>query len=447
MTGPQTPDEIVSTKMHRIASIAKRMPDESLRSLAHHMDNNWLEAAYKRTRKDGAAGIDGMTASEYSEGLQENLLSLLDRAKSGRYRAPAVKRVYIPKGDGRNVRALGIPTLEDKILQRAVVMLLEPVYEQDFLDCSYGFRPGRNAHQALEHLWKQTMDMEGCWLVEVDIKDFFDSVEHEHLRSFVRKRVCDGVLTRLIGKWLKAGVMEDGFIQNHTQGTPQGGVISPLLANIYLHEVMDKWFEEQIRPAMKGCGFLIRYADDFVMGFANEEDARRMMAVLPKRLGKYGLTLHPEKTRLIDFRRPPKRPGGGGKGGSGTFDLLGFTHFWGKGRRNNWVVKRKTAKSRFARAVKSISLWCRRFRHRPVREQHDSLQRKLQGHYGYYGITGNMAALSRFRQAVEREWRKWLHRRSQKRRMPWRRFKRLLTRYPLPRPRVVHSSLRCTAKP
>ena len=339
----------VSTKQQRIAEVAGQVPG-ALTSLSHHIDLNWLHEAYRRTRKNGAPGVDGQTAKEYEAELEENLQSLLDRAKSGeRYKAPPVRRVYIPKGDG-STRPLGIPTFEDKILQRAVVMAMEPVYEQDFLDCSYGFRPGRSAHQALEAGWKRLMDMGGGWVLEVDIRKFFDTLDHRHLREILERRVRDGVILRLIGKWLKAGVMESGSYMRPESGTPQGGVISPLLANIYLHEVMDVWFEREVKPRMKGSSFLIRYADDLIIGFKLESDASRVMDILPKRFGEYGLTLHPDKTRLIDFRKP-QEPEDAGKRGPGSFDLLGFTFFWAKSRKGNWVVKQRTAKSRLRIAL------------------------------------------------------------------------------------------------
>jgi group II intron reverse transcriptase/maturase len=256
----------VCTKQQRIAELARRMPDAGFTSLAYYIDLEWMYEAYRRTRKDGAVGVDDVTAEAYEADLEGNLRDLLERFKSGRYFAPPVKRVYIPKGDGR-FRPIGIPALEDKILQRAVVMVLSSLYEEDFLDCSYGFRPGRSVHQALEALWKGVMDMGGCWVLEVDIKSYFDTVEHKHLREFVRKRVHDGVLLRVIGKWLKAGVFEDGAIRYPEEGTPQGGVISPLLSNIYLHEVLDVWFEEEVKPRLNGEAKLIRFADDYVILF------------------------------------------------------------------------------------------------------------------------------------------------------------------------------------
>src|SRR5947209_4491374 len=360
MTGAQEPDP-VSTKQQRIAELAKQSPQLGFTSLNHHLDLIWLVEAYNRTRKDGAPGVDGQTADDYGLNLLENLPSLLDRAKSGTYQAPPVRRVRIPKGTGNETRPLGIPTLEDKILQRAVVMALEPIYEQDFLNCSYGFRPGRSAHQGLQALWQQVMDLGGCWLVEVDIRKYFDTLDHAHLRQLLRLRVRDGVLLRLIDKWLQAGVLEDGNLTYPEAGTPQGGVISPLLANVYLHYVLDVWFENDVKPCLKGRAFLVRYADDFVMGFACERDARRVLDVLPKRFGKYGLTIHPEKTRLVPFRRPARVAATGSGSGSPpeSFDFLGFTHFWSRSKQDNWVVKRKTADSRFHRAVKKIAAWCR----------------------------------------------------------------------------------------
>ena len=429
--------ELISTKQETIATLARKEPKLVLTTLAHHMDEQWLREAYRRTRKSGAVGVDGVTSAEYEADLEENLKSLLDRFKSGRYRAPAVRRVHLPKAGGQT-RPIGIPTLEDKILQRAVLMVLEPVYEQDFLDCSYGFRPGRGAHQALEALWRNLMDIGGGWVIDIDIQSFFDSVDFAHLRSFLDQRVRDGVIRRAIGKWLQAGVMEEGVVWYPERGTPQGGVLSPLLANVYLHEVLDLWFEQEVQPRLRGRAYLVRYADDALLIFEEEGDARRVLDVLPKRFGRYGLKLHPEKTRLVDFRRPrgPK------KGTGHSFDLLGFTHFWGRSRKGRWIVKRKTAKDRFSRALKRIGQWCRSNRHRRVADQHLALNRKLRGHYAYYGVTGNARALGRFRHSVERLWRKWLHRRSRASRMDWERFKRLLCQYPLESPKVVHSIYR-----
>jgi group II intron reverse transcriptase/maturase len=417
-------------------------------SLNHHIDLEWLHEAYERTRKDGAVGVDGQTAEAYAANLQENLQSLLDRAKTGTYQAPPVRRVHIPKGTGGDTRPIGIPTFEDKVLQRAVVMVLEAIYEQDFYDGSYGFRPGRSAHDALQSLWEQTMRMGGGWILDVDIQKFFDTLDHAHLRALLQHRVRDGVLLRLIGKWLNAGVLENGNLSYPDAGSPQGGVISPALSNVFLHYVLDVWFEQMVQPNLKGRAFLIRYADDFVMGFANEEDARRVLDVLPKRFGKYGLTLHPDKTRLVPFRRPPRRSGGkdSGRGSQpGTFDLLGFTHYWGLSLKGAWVVKRKTAKSRLTRALRTVAQWCRINRHQPIAEQHQTLSQKLRGHFAYYGITGNSKSLSRFGYEVTWIWRKWLSRRRRQGGYTWPQFNRLLKRYPLPPAVAVHSEYRRTA--
>ena len=330
-----------------------------------------------------------------------------------------------------------VPTFEDKVLQRAVAMVLNAVYEQDFLSCSYGFRPGRSAHQALDALWRATMNVGGGWVIEVDIRHFFDSVGHGHLRTILDQRVRDGVIRRTIDKWLNAGVQHDGAIRYPDGGTPQGGVISPLLANVYLHEVLDVWFEQEVRPRLDGSASLIRYADDATMVFAREADARRVMTVLAKRFARYGLTLHPAKTKLIDFRKPT-----GNGGGPGSFDVLGFTHFWGRSRKGTWVVQRKTSRSRFGRGLHRVVEWCRRNRHRPVREQHKALVAKVRGHHNYFGITGNSRALGSFMYEAQRAWRKWLNRRSGRARMTWERFNLIVRRYPLPEPRVVHSIYR-----
>jgi group II intron reverse transcriptase/maturase len=360
-----------------------------------------MHQAYRNINKKASAGIDGVEYEEFEEKLEDNLVEIVNKLKSGKYRAPAVKRTNIPKGDGKT-RPIGIPTLADKVMQRAVTMVLD-----------------------------------------VDIKGYFDNIDHGHLRSFLDLRVNDGVIRRAIDKWLKAGVMEEGVLSYPGIGTPQGGVISPLLANIYLHEILDKWFEWEVKPRLRDKAFMVRYADDFVIVCKDPRDAQRVFEVLPKRLGRFGLELHPIKSKMIDFRRPPK----GGCEGS-TFDLLGFTHYWGKSRKGYTVVKKKTAKDRFSRALKRVAEWCRINRHRKVREQWKTLCLKLNGHYNYYGVTGNYKALSRFFYEVNKIWRKWLNRRSQKGRMNWDKFNRLLGRYKLSPP-VCKASIyrRKTANP
>ena len=438
----------VSTRLQRIADLAREAPERAFLSLAHHIDVEFLREAFRRTRKDGATGVDGQTGKDYEERLEENLLSLLDRFKSGRYKAPPVRRTYVPKGDGKKERPIGIPTFEDKVLQRAVTMVLEAVYEQDFLACSYGYRPGRSAHAALEDLWQGLMEMRGGWVLELDITAFFDSLDHSRLRQILEQRVRDGVLRRTIDKWLAAGVLEDEELSHPDAGTPQGGVVSPCLANVYLHDALDVWFEKHVKPRLQGRGFMIRFADDAVMVFTEERDARRMMDVLPERLRQYGLTLHPTKTRLLDFR-PPMSAGNDQPRDTGkqSFDFLGFTHHWARSRRGSWVVKRKTASSRFSRALKRASAWFQEVRHRPVAWQHEQLVRKLRGHDNYYGLPGNSAALYRFRYEVRRLWRKWLDRRSHKAAMTWARFQRLEARYPLPSPARRPGLVPCVANP
>jgi group II intron reverse transcriptase/maturase len=298
----------------------------------------------------------------------------------------------------------------------------------------------------LDEIWKQLMSMGGGWVLDADIKGYFDAIDHACLREILSHRMRDGVVKRLIGKWLNAGVWEQGSITHPESGTPQGGVISPMLANIYLHEVLDVWFEKVVKPRLQGRAFLVRFADDFIMGFEWLEDARRVRDVLPKRFQKYGLTLHPEKTRLVDFRMPRNRKGPG-KGGPGSFDFLGFTHHWGMSMKGSRIIKRKTAKSRFSRAIKRMGQWMRTARHLSVREQHRTLCRKLTGHFNYYGITGNSKSLVRFRWEVEGLWRKWLSRRSYRARLTWEAMKRVLARYPLPPPKATHSILRHAANP
>jgi group II intron reverse transcriptase/maturase len=317
-------------------------------------------------------------------------------------------------------------------------MVLEAVYEQDFLPCSHGYRPGRSAHTALWGLRQELMEREGGWVLEVDIKSFFDSLSHSQLRVILDQRVRDGVLRRTIDKWLAAGVMEGTELSHPDAGTPQGGVVSPMLANVYLHDALDEWLEKDVKPRLRGRAYMVRFADDLVMVFSHESDARRVLDVLPKRLGKYGLTLHPTKTRLLHFRPPSVGMEPPPDTGKQSFDFLGFTHHWARSRRGFWVVKRRTARSRFTRALKRASEWFRSVRHQPVAWQHQQLVKKLRGHDNYYGIIGNKRSLYRFRHEVARLWRRWLDRRSHKARMAWDRFRRLLERYPLPSPVAPH---------
>lgn len=425
--------ENVLTKQHRIAEIAGKYPEKAMLSLAHQIDLEWLYVAYLWTRKDGAVGVDGRSASDYEKNLSENLKNLLERLKSGNYKAPAVRRVRIPKGNG-DTRPLGIPTFEDKILQRSVLMAINPVFEHDFYDFSFGFREGRSAHKALRYLRDGITKLKGGWVIDLDIHKYFDSIDHSLLRDIYKQRIADGTLRRILGKWLKAGVMEKGQLSFSDSGTPQGGVISPLLSNIFLHEVLDDWFVKVVRPVLKGCAFMVRYADDAVLVFEHEIDARRVMAVLPKRFSKYGLELHPEKTQLVRFKT-----GSTGDCKPGTFDFLGFTLYWGKSRQGRSIIKWKTSNSRLSRASKRIYDWCKKVRHWKLKDQHRILCQKIKGHYAYYGMTFNSRSLNVFLYWCERHWHKWLSRRSDKSYINWNRFSNLLKHYPLPSPRIIHS--------
>ncbi len=449
MPGTPRPD-LVSTKRQRIAELARNCPDLSFTNLAHHIDIEGMHRAHAQTRKDGAVGVDGQTAAEYEVNLEANLQNLLDRAKSGTYVAPPVRRVHIPKaGSATETRPLGIPTFEDKILQRAVLMVLEPVYETDFLDVSHGFRPGRGAHGALDTLWNQEMKLGGDWIVDVDLRKFFDTIDHSHLREFLKRRVRDGVILRLIGKWLNAGVLEEGILTIPDDGTPQGGVISPLLANIFLHYVLDEWFEREVRPRLKGEAFVIRHADDFVIGVAREDDAQRILEVLPKRMSKYGLTVHPEKTRLVRFE-PPQADDAETEGRDRpeptTFDFLGFTHYWGRSQRGAWVVKRKTANSRLQRALPR----CRNGAASICTFRSGSSTRSSRKSCGATtGTTGSLetsTASRNFGRKREGSGDRMLSRRRRDGDVTWAEFLRLEKRYSLPRARVVHGLLSGVAK-
>jgi len=430
----------VLTKQQRIAELARERPQESLTGLNHYLDMEWLTEAVDRVRADSAPGIDGQSLAEYRQGLENKLRDLLHRAKSGSYVALPVKRVHIPK-EGNETRPIGMPAIEDKVLQRAVVMLLEPIYEQDFKAFSYGFRPGRSAHQALEWLWRQIMNQNTRWILDVDIRKFFDTLAHAHLRDILQHRVKDGVILRMIGKWLKAGIMEKGQLSYPEEGTPQGGVASPLLSNIYLHEVLDCWWEQRVKPVLRGRAFLIRYADDFVMGFELRNDAERVYRVIFKRFEKYGLSLHPEKTRLVPFS-PPEEGRDSQAEQPGTFDFLGFTHYWGRSRKGRWCLRRQTSRKRLNRALKRMNDWLRESRHQPLRYQVEKLGLKLKGHFGYYGITGNLRRLQEFRWQLIRQWRYWLNRRDREHgSMSWERMHRLLAIWYLPAAKVMHSAL------
>ncbi len=426
----------VPPHLQRIAAQAAHDADRVLTTLAHLIDEDFLREAYRHTSKSSAAGIDGVTAQQYAERLDENLRDLHERLRSGGYQAPPVARVWREKDDGGQ-RPIGKPTFEDKIVQRAVAMLLEAIYEQDFQDSSYGFRRGRSPHEALHELRERCMTEGIGWIVDADVSGYFDSIDKTWLRDMLRTRVNDGSIVRLIGKWLHAGVMEEGVLTHPETGVPQGGVSSPVLANLFLHHVLDEWFEREVRPRMKGRCFLMRFADDFVIGCEWETDARRIMAVLPKRCARFGLRMHPTKTTLVAFRKPGARQDT--EDGNGTFDFLGLTHDWTTSRRGCWVSKRKTAGKRIRRTKKALWRWCRTNRHAPLKDQYQMLCLKLRGHFQYDGLRGNFRMLEGIAHYAEKAWRYWLSRRSSKSGIGWEKCQKLLRVYPLPIPTIVHN--------
>jgi len=424
--------ECMSPELRKVAERARREPKGKFHSLAHLIDVPSLECAYHRLRKDAAAGVDGITKGEYGRDLRSRLPDLHARLKSQRWRHQPIRRVNIPKEPGKT-RPIGVSTIEDKIVQDAVREVLETLYEQEFLDCSYGFRPKRSAHDALRALNRVVFRGEVNWILEADIVSFFDSLDRIQLKKMLRHRVADGSLLRLVGKCLHVGVLDGEEYSEPEQGTTQGSVISPLLGNVYLHYVLDLWFERVVKPRLRGRAVLVRYADDFVIGLERRDDAERVMAVLPKRMGRYGLTLHADKTRLVPF----KRPTGTGNRGPASFDFLGFTHYWRRTRRGRWQPWCKTRRARLRRALQSVAEYCRRHRHDPVKDQHAALTRRLRGHYNYFGVNGNWRSLNSLVQVTARIWFLWLRRRGQKRRLTWERFKALLRRLPLPEPRIT----------
>jgi RNA-directed DNA polymerase len=432
MTGAK-PSENVSPRLMKVAERAKRHPEQRILALAQYVDGETLGRAYQRLKKGAAVGVDGVTVEAYGERLEENLQSLYERMKAGKYRHQPIRRVHIPKELGRT-RPIGISTVEDKVVQGALREVLEAVYEQDFLPCSYGFRPGRSAHDAIRTLNRVVNRGVANYILEADIVSFFDSIDRKMLMEILRGRIADESLMRLVGKCLHVGVLDGEEYEEPEVGTTQGSVVSPLLGNVYLHHVLDVWYDREVRPRLRGRSELVRYADDFVLCFERADDAERVHQVLAQRMEKYGLTLHAKKTRLQRFERPPD--GQGGKG-SATFDFLGFTLHWQRTLRGKWRLGCRTRRARLQRAIQAATEWCRRHRHWPVNEQRTALARKLTGHYGYFGVNGNFSALAKLRFAVQRAWQKWLNRRSQNAHMPWKRFHELLRAHPLPAPRIM----------
>lgn len=420
-------------KLMKVAERAKREPETRIFSLAHLVDEDLMKEAFRRIRKDAAVGVDGVTKEQYGARLEDNLRLLHTRMREGRYRHQPIRRVHIPKAPGKT-RPIGISTIEDKVVQNALTMVLEILYEPVFLDCSYGFRPGRGAHDALRTLNAACTRGEVNWVLEADIESFFDSIDRKKLMEMLRQRVNDEDFARLVGKCLHVGVLDGEDYTEPDVGTAQGSVLSPMLGNIYLHHVLDVWLDRDVRPQLRGKTCLARYADDLVIGFERREEAEKVMVMLRERMAAYGLRLHPEKTRLVPFARPPQRQDGGK--GPGTFDFLGFTLLWKRTRKGHWGQHFRTRKARLQRAKVALNDFCRRHRHKPVKEQHASLCRRISGHINYFGVNGNIASLSQLVRAAERIWYRWLRRRSQRTRLNWQRFEDLLKAFPLPRPSI-----------
>ncbi len=424
----------MSPGLLKVVDRAQREPEGRFHALAHLIDVAALERAYHRQRGHAAVGVDGVTKEQYGQTLEANLHDLHARLKARRYRHQPIRRVHIPKDQGKT-RPIGIAAFEDKLVQDAVREVLVAIYEQDFLECSYGFRPKRSAHDAVRTLKRIVDQGEVRWIFEADIVSFFDSLDRTKLKRMLEERVADGSLLRLIGKCLHVGVLDGEAFSTPELGTVQGSVLSPLLGNLYLHYVLDLWFETEVKPRLRGRATLIRYCDDFIIGFEREDDARRVMAVLAKRLERFGLTLHPDKTRLLPFGRPPQAQQSGK--GPATFDFVGFTFYWRRTRHGHWRMWCKTRRASLRRAKTSLYEWCRRHRHLSIPAQHAALKRRVQGHFNYFGVSGNYLSLKLLVEATKRAWYTWLGRRSQRTRLTWERFLELLIEWPLPRPRIT----------
>jgi RNA-directed DNA polymerase len=428
-----------STPLSRLTELAKEDQARRFYSIAHFLTPQALYEAFKGLRKNASAGVDELTYQEYQQELERNLQDLWERVKSGRYRALPLRRVYIPKEDGKSERPISIPALEDKIVQAATVRMLNAIYEVDFLTCSYGSRPGRDAHQALDALHRILFCESITHVLELDIKSYFDSIVRKLLIGMIERRISDGSVLRLIGKWINVGVIDDGRLLETVNGVGQGQVISPLLANVYLHHVLDQWFEHEVKPRLKGKAFLVRYVDDAVICFQNAEDAQKVLQVLEKRFTNYGLTLHPEKTRLVEFGRSAMQKARRTGTKPATFDFLGFTHLFERSRRGTFRPGVRTMKKRLKRGLKKIAQWCQKHRHDPVGKQQAALNAKLRGHYQYYGRSSNFLGIQRFYRMVRKTWRKWLSRRTRGNTLSWDQYLYFLQRHPLLKPCITHS--------
>ena len=430
------------TTLTRLALISKRAQEEptcQFTSLAHLLDEGFLQECYFGLGRDRANGVDGVSWEEYGEHLEENLKDLVKRLKAKRYQPQPARRIYIPK-DEHSKRPLGLPALEDKIVQKGVARILEAIYEADFLDCSYGFRPKRNPHQAINAVDKTIMTKPINHVIEADIKGFFDHVSHEWMMKFLNLRIVDPSFLLLIRRFLKAGYIDAGMIVATERGTPQGGNLSPMLSNIFLHYVLDLWFEKKVKPGVQGACHLVRYADDYICMVQTVDDARHIEQALRERFAKFDLELHPEKTRVVSFGRYERTNAQRQKRKANTFDFLGFTHFCGRSRKGRFIVGRRTSRKKFRKRCKELSDWLKRIRNFvSTKEWWPILVAKLRGHYQYYGVSGNMPMLRRYYSLALRLALKWLNRRSQRKSFNWKRFGEYLEHYPLPKPRITHN--------
>jgi RNA-directed DNA polymerase len=436
-TGRAQSRETVSQALERIRKAARERKEEKLTALLHHISPELLAEAFDELKEDAAAGVDGLTWKTYEADLERKLEDLHARVHRGAYRALPSRRVYIPKPDGGQ-RPLAIAALEDKIVQRATVAVLNAIYEEDFLGFSYGFRPGRGAHDAMDALCTGIISKKVNFILDADIRSFFDTVNHEWLIRFAEHRIGDRRIIRLIQKWLKVGVLEDGIVTASDRGTGQGAVISPLLANVYLHYVLDLWAEGWRRREATGEMIIVRYADDFIIGFQHEADAQRLLDAMRERLREFSLTLHPEKTRLIEFGRfAAENRKRRGLGKPETFDFLGFTFICGKSRRGKFQLIRKTRRDRMRTKLREIKRELRLRMHEPIPKQGKWLANVVGGYFNYHAVPTNRRALMAFRFFVTELWRRTLRRRSQKDGMTWQRMTRLAADW-LPPPRVLH---------
>jgi RNA-directed DNA polymerase len=435
-TGARPPALYGQTSLEWIKAKAKDEPQLVFTSLAHLISFDLLKRSYRQVRKSKSCGVDGVTAAEYAEHLDMNIHNLRLRLQRGQYVAQPVKRIWIDKEGGKK-RPIGISALEDKIVQKAVAKILNVVYDYNFYGFSHGFREGHSQHMALHELREQCRKQNVNWIIDADVCGYFDNIDKKLLVNIIKQRVNDGGLLRLIGKWLKAGVDESGELSYPETGTPQGAVISPALSNIFLHTVLDDWFMKEVQPKLSRRSFIIRFADDFIIGCELEKDALLVLGMLKERFESFALQLHPEKTKLLPFGKPSSSVQVDKR--NGTFSFLGFTFFWSKTRKGYWTVKKKTIGKRLCRFVRTVWGWCRDNRHEPLKQQHGDLSLKLRGYYQYYGVRGNYKALEVVFEATEEAWRYWLSRRSHKGRISWAKFERIRVTFPFPKPRIIHS--------